>query len=315
MRTHLSIPSSWLLWLTLLVLLPLSLIDFPYNSLGAILREFSNLGHVVFFAILAYLLLRIRRVQESRVGTRILLLLLAALLLGGGIELAQSMTSQREPSLMDLIRDLAGSSLIIVCAMPQREQIRRWQRYSTLTTVILIILYDSLLPSLRLYDRQLAAQQFPILSNLEYQTEALRWSGGQLVQNPVREGSYALKVDFSREEYSAVSMNYLPSDWRGFDALRFSIYNPEDLALMLNLKIHDRLHRQTGLEYSDRFNRSLSILPGWNDFSIPLSDIESAPETRHMAMDEISMLQFFTHALSNTQSLYLDAIELARKKP
>ncbi len=291
------------------MLLPMSIIEFPVDGIGDLLREFSNLGHLLCFATLTYLLLGLQQLKQYPVRRRILIVLLSALVLGTGIELAQGLTL-REPSLMDVIRDLAGALLINFLVKPEREQFDVWLRRCGLGLILMLFLYDSFFPALRLYDRQLATQQFPILSNLEQPTEALRWSRGERVTTPVREGHYALQVDFASEQYSTLSMNYLIRDWRGFSALKFSVFNPESRILNLYIKIHDREHRRTDQEYSDRYNQRVSIRPGWNEFSIRLSDIQSAPKTRLMDMDQIAMLQFFTHNLSQSQKLYFDAIQL-----
>jgi hypothetical protein len=55
--------------------------------------------------------------------------------------------------------------------------------------------------------------------------------------------------------------------------------------LPLHLRINDQGHNN---QYRDRYNRRLTLQPGYNYFSLPMSDIAGAPKGRTMDLSEIS---------------------------
>jgi hypothetical protein len=75
--------------------------------------------------------------------------------------------------------------------------------------------------------------------------------------------------------------------------------------IVLVLRVHDRSHDERP---ADRFKRDLVILPGTNEFSVPLADIRQAPEGREMNMAAIARLNLYVVAPRGR--LELDLLEL-----
>jgi len=79
-------------------------------------------------------------------------------------------------------------------------------------------------------------------------------------------------------------------NWSAFKTLLLDLYSKQVQKIRLVLRIHDSLHNQ---EYSDRFNRALTIKQGNNRFRIPLHDVEHAPAGHQMDMRHIANISSF----------------------
>nr|WP_232364805.1 CIA30 family protein [Desulfosalsimonas propionicica] len=80
----------------------------------------------------------------------------------------------------------------------------------------------------------------------------------------------------------------------------------------LHLRIEDRKHAQSeNQQYTDRYNSSFDLPPGkWKTIKIPLEEIENAPKTRKMNMEQISSIMFFVARQPEPLTLYIDDIRL-----
>ncbi len=96
-------------------------------------------------------------------------------------------------------------------------------------------------------------------------------------------------------------------DWRGYRRLLVTIVSDLDAPLSLVIRVHDAAHDQRS---KDRFNRSLTIAPGVNRFSIALDDIERAPDRRRMDMRRIRGVLIFGYNLKAPTHVYLGALRL-----
>ena len=96
-------------------------------------------------------------------------------------------------------------------------------------------------------------------------------------------------------------------DWTGRAALRFAVYSAEDTSVTLHMTVEDHLHNR---EYTDRFNRSFTILPGANRVSIPLEAVESGPTGRPMDMRSIANINVFVYRPARPVTLYFDDFRL-----
>ena len=73
------------------------------------------------------------------------------------------------------------------------------------------------------------------------------------------------------------------------------------------LRIDDQQHNQA---YSDRFNRSLTLMPGRNRIKIPLSRVVQAPAGRDMDIKHIAGLALFAVDVEDVIRLYPGLIQL-----
>ncbi len=282
----------------------------------ATLRSFKhvwNLGHIIAFGIWTYLLLNFwERLIHKNFWQQCVLMLFVTLVLGALIEIAQY-GPRRTPDLGDMLRNVIGALLALAVFSPARHQASRL-RLRLLQVGVVIAAVLQLIPvALALTDECQAARQFPVLSNFETPWETSRWGGDSKFardRQHTQNGRYSLKIELNTSTYSGVSLNYFPTDWSGFKHLRFDLFNPSDMVLIITCRIHDALHAENELRYSDRFNRSYRLEPGWNPIRIALADVAEAPRTRTMDLQAIQDFSIFAVRLPQPQTLHLDYVRL-----
>ena len=102
--------------------------------------------------------------------------------------------------------------------------------------------------------------------------------------------------------YPGVTLPAFDPDWTGRRSLVFDVYNPEDKDLRLTLRIDDR----RAPAYPERLNRGLTIAPGANHISIPLSDLVTSGSRRPLNLANILRLSLFMANPRERHTLYLD---------
>jgi len=284
-------------------------------------RSFQNawqLGHILFFFIVTYLLIKSSKtISNLPFITQSLLLIILTLFVGVVIEFFQTVIDDRQPDIKDLIRNIIGCLLALTFFSPSRSKIRKIRlRVVQIGTIILIIL-EIIPAAIGMIDEITAYKQLPILADFETPFEIERFSGdaGFTTDNTVaRHGNRSLKVWFGTNLYSGVALKYFPSDWKNFSHLKFSIYNPSSDPLNVISRLHDADHYDKGGSFDDRFNVKTEILQGWNDIEIALEDVENAPKTRKMNLNHIQGLSVYTVQLPQERIIYIDYIRLVKRK-
>lgn len=270
------------------------------------LRAVWNVGHVVCFALWGFGYLRWRRNSWLRSFAEVLLL---SFCLGGMTELIQSQIG-RDASLDDLWHDVVGGTLGWLLYLGGLRSDRIWlPRLSRIFAVLLILWF--LVPVVRVgIDDFIAWQQFPLLSGFETPLEASRWSGSaqrKISVEHVFEGTAALRVRFGTQRYSGIALSDFPRNWEPYSALTLKVFMEDQSDFMLYLRVHDRQHNN---EYSDRYNTSFKIHPGWNDLTVSLEDVAHGPRTRLMDLTQVAGLVLFVGKLSVPRTVYIDAVSL-----
>jgi VanZ family protein len=274
-----------------------------------------DLGHILLFFIGGILLLNdFGKYFKDTFWGHLLVVFIFTLLLGLLTEMIQ-VRFHRDPDLGDLVRDLIGGCAAVVFFSTLRNDLSQiW-----LKSLKLIILFALLLegfPLMRaLTDEWIARRQFPVLCDFETPFEAGRWHLAwelPLEKNIVRHGKKSLQVQLTHAKYSTISMRLFPSDWTGYAYLHFSIFNNQNDTLLLICRINDRDHYSLGQNFDDRYNRRLHLAPGWNDYSIPVNEIVSAPKSRKMDIHKIDLICFFSIGLPAPRIIYFDYLYLAK---
>ena len=276
-------------------------------------RHFWDLGHIVYFVLLASLLIRWRFVARMPLEKQWTIILVITLLLGTSIEVLQHGTV-RTPESGDVLRDLTGSLIVLVFGS-LGPRLRTAGLRQSLRVAVSMLLLVQLWPVTRsLIDEAIARHQFPVLSDLETPFEIDRWTGnaGLFVQSlPLISRGKLLKLALTTDQYSGASLSYFDGDWASFTTLNISLYNPDVNPLKITCRIHDLQHTDGNEEYDDRFNRSFLLKQGWNHIEIDLHAVEASPATRRMDMSRIRGLQLFVTSLPAPRILYLDNVELS----
>ena len=277
-------------------------------------KELWNIGHIVYFALTVYLLAKLGFLKKVPLPYLWLGFLLLSLLWGTLIEVLQYDT-QRTPDLADIVRDLTGC-LLVLAFHPGLLKFPGFVGRVIIRLVVSSLFIIQLIPlTVALVDEITAHFQFPVLSNFETPYEIGRWDGGagrEVVQLDPESDSFQLKIRLTTSTYSGVGMKYFPADWSGYKSVNLKFFIPYDKLLRLVIKIYDAQHelKPNAYAHRDRFNKSVELNPGWNEITIPLSSVESAPRKRNMDLSQIRGISFFTIRLPDPRVIYLDSISL-----
>jgi hypothetical protein len=109
------------------------------------------------------------------------------------------------------------------------------------------------------------------------------------------------------QPFPGIGMREPFADWQGYQAFAFDIYNPSDKPLALGLRIEDFHHND---QYYDRFNRALSIEPGFHTVRIPLAEIERGPRERRLFLSRMNGFKLFAIRPMAPLEFYLGNVRL-----
>ena len=300
--------SLWLIGFLLLIASILFFIGGPDYYSSRSLKHLWDIGHILYFALLTILLLRWHFVSRRALIWQWLIILTITLTVGVSIELLQ-LGSVRTPDIGDVLRDLAGS-LLVLSFGPLATTLKLRLYVQSCITVLTLVLIWPLTKSI--IDETIAWDQFPLLSNFETPFEINRWSGNDLSveSKPAISDSKLLKLHLTTKKYSGVTLKYFNGNWASARFLKISLYNPDATELRVTFRINDRQHNDGLEEYEDRYNRSFNLTPGWNQIKIDLYEVKNSPSNRKMDMTHIRGFGFFAMSLPNARILYLDKVQL-----
>jgi VanZ family protein len=293
-----------LLTLILLAVLPFFFVGAPAWMTTDIVRAFSNLAHIVVFALAT--LLVSGRIDLSH-PRRWLLLTVIVVAISVVVELIQSQVG-RSASWHDGLRNLTGTWLAIFWLQAPTATV--W--LGRIATALLLSMELGMVGGTIAAQQRMAAQ-LPLLSGMESSWDLERWqgiAGEELARSEdyATEGNYALIARLTTSEFSGISLTKMPNDWRAYNELSFDLYNPQDHELQITVRIHDADHEvsEARWRFADRFNQRLMAEPGWNRYRISLKEVEQAPEGRKMDLSLIKELRLFAAGLEEVKVIYAD---------
>jgi VanZ family protein len=278
-------------------------------------RALWDMGHIPFFMLSTYVVVRVLRSRVTWSGTSwVLIIMGGALFIGGLTEIIQGYVG-RSVSMRDLYSDLVGAFLVVAWYSPIHRRTAHAAVVLLRVSAIILLLF-ALVPILTdALDETLARQQFPVLAGLENPSEVSRFKGN-VSYNRVRfnaaEKNYSLRVRFQGKGHEWMNLWHFPRDWQGYDWFRFSVFNDGD-AFDVNLRINDLPYIRSKMEYSDRYNQQITLESGWNHFAIALQDVERGPAARRMDLSKIWSIGFFVRDLDRRATIYLDDMRLERR--
>jgi hypothetical protein len=302
-----------LLTLALLLLVPL-LVGNRWHNAPRSYEAAWDQGHVLVFGLWTILLLRrYKGLLRRPLHIQLAIVLGFALIFGGIAELLQTLGGNGPPSPLDMSRNLLGALIGWVFFSPaiaHRPPRYRWAGRVVVAGLMLI----SLLPLARaLVDEIAAYRSFPLLAGFDQPFELDRWSGSaayKISRSPFAPDNPMLRIDLRTTHYSGVFLNHFPGNWHGYTSFAFSAFNPGQAPLEIICRINDRRHNRDGYHYWDRFNRRLILPPGWSHIRLSIEEIATSPANRRMDMDDILNVGFFTIALPDPRTLFLDNVRL-----
>jgi hypothetical protein len=298
----------------LLVMFPLFFVGGPAYQSPRSLCQMWNLGHIVFFALGTMLVWDHFLARGHSLRSSACVCLLLSILLGISIEIVQLGIGNRSIGWGDVARDLCGTAIFLCWRLGvDTDKVGLRRLYHCLAVVIVVACLFPLV--LVLVDELLAKRDFPLLAGFEQSLEIGRWSGSERiwrVEEPVRKGRYAAQINLPARKYSGVSLFHVPEDWRGMQALAFSVFNP-GAPVTLHFRVHDRQHSGKRQQYHNRYNGTRVLARGWNDIAIPMNAIYHAPVGRNMDLAHIRGFGLFIMDQPE-RILYLDDVHLVREK-
>jgi uncharacterized membrane protein YuzA (DUF378 family) len=280
-------------------------------------------AHTYAMFLITWLLLRLfssaasnESIDEQGVKATNSVLIIGGVFLGGiAIEIIQPYFG-RSASFLDIYYNLVGIGCAGgVFALSLRKSKAKARHVAAYTAIALMLASSLFLPVLGAYTLRAQEQSLPQLLNFEDAWQQRLWRTGgtgltSLIKAPSgweENQSTALQVTFNPGKYPGFNFAYPPKTWSGYSHLSFEVFSKLDTDRKLTLRIHDDAHSQ---DYSDRFNRTLEIKPGLNKIEIPMSEIQNAPRSRAMALDEIAGMALFMVQPEGSPSLYFDNLTL-----
>jgi hypothetical protein len=286
-----------------------------YFDYGRVLIHSWNLGHVLFFALFSYLVhLAGSPLFKDSFLVQCLLVLMAALLLGALIEVAQHISNGRRAlDVEDMQRNLIGAALFLFYLSPERKSIAPAIRHllQVLTMgLILVQLYPVAAAGI---DDWMARKQFPVLSDFERSVELGRWvtrSQVKIHTGHAIHGNASLRLKVRHPVYETIQLKHFPQNWQGYRKLQFSVFNPSPQNIKLTCKVYDQPYDEARSRRFDSFVQTFEVGQGWRTIDIDLMKVATAPRGRLMDLSQIDHVRFVFRKINKVPFLGLDHVRL-----
>jgi len=305
----------------------LSLLFIPVPSHTFLSKAVNNFAHVPLFGLVAILLLKGARMifpTSSRSPMQAYIVaMLGVLMLALFTEALQSLSATRQAEVSDILHDLVGAACGLALFLTYDQQVSRkwaqWRQFprnAILRICVLLLLGAMFQPvvvwAYAYWDR---ASRFPSLLQFssDWEMKFVQTSDSELQVVVPPEGwkqsakNKVGQVVFHPKTYPGMRIDEPYPDWRGYTSFQLDVFselpNPQSMAIRI-----DDLHHNN--EYSDRFNKAITVSPGLNHIQIPLEDIRQAPVGRELDLNAIKMVLLFAVNPPEKFTLYLDNIRL-----
>jgi VanZ family protein len=283
--------------------------------------SFLDAGHVPLFGVFAVVVLALfprgahplRRYVVAFGVTAVVALL---------VEVSQYFTP-RDADIVDWIRGLAGTLAFLLVALvfdgkalralPGRRGRLRGVLVAAAAAILAAAFASFAGLSIAYLER---GRSFPRICDFESAWESTFYKtayGAELTVVPPppgweqAHGHRVGRLTFLYGKYPGFHLREMAPDWRGYDRLCLDIYSENRSARTLELGVRDRRPYD---DYTDQFNRTLTIHPGLNAVCIPLSEIRTGPKDRVMDMSRMARLTLFAVRPDTAFTVYLDGIRL-----
>jgi hypothetical protein len=122
-------------------------------------------------------------------------------------------------------------------------------------------------------------------------------------------GKKSLKLEMFPSSYPGLSPSLKYHDWEGYKSFCFEVYNPLSENISLVLRVDDKKQAQ---EYSERYNKSFTIVPGPNSVRIPFNTLKTSKTGRPLELENIYRFLVFMSHPDKKHVLYLDYFRLLK---
>lgn len=302
---------------------PMAFFAIRFDRPGGMLWPYAyDAIHVVLSGLLGLVALRLsRRLLSGVFHQQMAHYVVAGVVVGGigGAIEALQIVGPGDASVRDFVRDILGglSALLFAWGLATTGsgpiRVRRWALHVAGLGALCLAFY----PTARAVGAlALRLEAFPMLADFEgsWERRFVNAEHGAVldVQAPPprfsrAHGNAVGRLLFRLGRFPGLHLGDLVGDWSSYDSLVFEVYSPENLPVSLNVRVHDRHHKN---EFSDRFNSTVLIPPGQTTVSIPLESIRNGPASRKMEMSAIRGIIVFIVEPPEARRLYFDAFRL-----
>ncbi len=270
----------------------------------------KNSGHALVFFQFTYFVLGCLLLRRTLSTAHILVVCLTAFTLGIVIEFVQPLVG-RQASLLDAFYNLLGCAAAGLCML--RHQLGK--PLVCVSSASMLLAVSLIQPGIYGLETQRQRAQLPTLLDWEQPLNRLYWQPSQsshaTLSAPPRdwptEARQVARIDLMPAKYPGISLQHLWPNWTNYKTLEVELWSKEKTTFDLVVRIHDNEHNH---ELTDRYNRAFTITPGLNRLSIPLTDVQSAPATRSMQLDQIAEIILFAMEPVSSRSFYLGPVRL-----
>lgn len=283
-------------------------------------REITDFGHTPLFGVLSLIILGFFTLILGDSKTNRVYLYLAAFvtttILGVITELLQ-IVGPRDADLWDIVRNIEGAaSFLALYVFVDRRVVKgtgiltKFRKHISIAGIIIFIL--SLVPTIlwgatyfkrnALYPRIIVFDSSLFFRFLDTNYARLK------AVDPPKEFASAVgekvgKLTVYPGDYCGFEMEEPFPNWFHAHILEFNVYVPKDTTFSLSIRIDDKEHN---LEFTDRYTGAFMLHQGENKISIPVGEIERAPETRHADIRNIDYIFVFVYKPFESFDIYFD---------
>lgn len=307
----------------LVLVLLLQVISLPEQT--RLWKEVFNAGHILLFGVFAILTLWTSTVlirhRLQKQYQHYLIALATTILIGATSEILQ-VWAPRDANAADFARNVVGAACFLAFYGARDPQMaEQWyslggRAKNTVVVCATVILVAALAPLFTWTTAYVYRNHaFPeIVSFAPYWRRLfvdVRGATLTVTERPVgwttAHKTHVGRFTLQNGKYPGFAVQEPYADWTKYAYLRFGIYSEMSDTIRLTIRIHDRIHNN---EYPDRFNQSLTILPGINEFRIPLSEIQIGPAKRKLDLRNIAALSLFATHPAKPYVIDIDGIWL-----
>lgn len=276
-------------------------------------KELWDLGHIILFATISYLIINTYFFKKKPSLRYFLILVLLSATLGLLIEILQVFVG-RNFEFKDLVSDVAGAVIgYVIATYLDAKYIFNKKYLSILAVCILVLMSSRNLMSVTM-DEISMRSEFPNLASYSNSFSLTRWdvNKAHISRSELNSeaGTQLLSVNFLPAKYPDITLQHFVRNWSGYNFINFKVFNAQKKNINVEFKIYDQIHIKKGYTYNDRFNMKLNLKNGWNDINVSLSKVINAPKDREMDITSIKSISLFLIDVKKPVQIYLSDIKL-----
>jgi len=305
------LPCARLVVATVVLAIVLAVVPLPWHGLWA--NVVQDTLHALGFAGFTFLTLHCARSHEtSGAGPRRRRLALAlglVLALAVITEGAQYVTP-RDSNPWDFVRDLVGIALGFGLWLATTRLARR-VRVAGIALVLATATMTAVPLIQTAHDLHERATSLPLVHDFTHGWE-MRFVASRnattdrvtLDGTPPRE---VLRIVYERGAWPSTIFRELPKGWSEEGTLVLVLGNPGDTAIRLGLRLDDQ---REVFDYEDRFQRALTLEPGWHAFRVPLREVVEEVTGHAFDLGAVQTLALFALRGPRPITVHVDEIRI-----